>query len=88
MIIAERKRMSDMLDKLPGVVVYPSETNFLLIRYAKAALLTEYLASKNIGVRYFGKSSGLTDCIRISIGLREENDIWYDAIKAFVEERA
>lgn len=88
MIVAERKRMSTMLDKLPGVIVYPSETNFLLICYSKAALLTEYLASKKIGVRCFGKDSGLRDCIRISIGLREENDIWYDAVKAFVEERA
>ena len=88
MMIAERKRMSTELDKLPGVTVYPSETNFVLIKYAKAKELNEYLESKGIGVRCFGDAPGLKNCLRISRGLREENDRWYDAIKQFVEGRA
>ena len=88
MMIAERKRMSTELDKLPGVTVYPSETNFVLIKYAKAKELNEYLESKGIGVRCFCDAPGLKNCLRISMGLREENDQWYDAIKQFVEGRA
>lgn len=88
MMIAERKRMSAELDKLSGVTVYPSETNFVLIRYAKAAKLNEYLESKGIGVRCFGDAPGLKNCLRISMGLREENDQWLDAIRQFVEGRA
>lgn len=88
MMIAERKRMTTLLDKLSGVTVYPSETNFVLIQYAKAEKLNEYLESKGIGVRHFGDKPGLKNCLRISMGLREENDRWYDAIKQFVEGRA
>lgn len=88
MMIAERKRMAALLDKLAGVTVFPSETNFVLIRYAKAKELNEYLESRGIGIRCFGDAPGLKNCLRISMGLREENDRWYDAIRQFVEGRA
>jgi histidinol-phosphate aminotransferase len=39
-------------------------------------------------VRSFGKAPRLENCLRISMGLREENDIWYNEMKAFVEGRA
>ena len=87
MMIAERKRMSTLLDKLAGFTVYPSETNFVLVHYAKAKELNQYLESKGIGVRSFGDAPGLKDCLRISMGLREENDRWYAEMKAFVEGR-
>lgn len=88
MMIAERKRMTALLDKLSGVTVFPSETNFVLIRYAEAKKLNEYLESRGIGVRCFGDAPGLKNCLRISMGLREENDRWHDAIRQFVEGRA
>lgn len=88
MMIAERKRMAALLDKLAGMTVFPSETNFLLIRHAKAKELNEYLESRGIGVRCFGDAPGLKNCLRISMGLREENDRWQDAIRQFVEGRA
>ena len=87
MMIAERKRMTTLLDKLPGVTVYPSETNFILIKYAKAVKLNKYLEEQGIGVRSFGDKPGLKNCLRISMGLREENDTWYEAVKTFVEGR-
>ena len=46
MIIAERKRMSERLQKIPGVEVFPSNTNFVLIRLARAEELKNYRASK------------------------------------------
>lgn len=87
MMIAERRRMSSLLAKLPGVTVYPSETNFILIHVPDAANLNKYLVSKGIGVRYFSKAPALKNCLRISMGLREENDSWYNAIKIFLEGR-
>ena len=38
--------------------------------------------------RHFGDAPGLKDCLRISMGRREENDIWYSYFKAFTEGRA
>lgn len=87
-MISERKRMQEELKKLPGVKVYPSETNFILVKYDKAKELNELFESKGIGIRHFGSAPGLKDCLRISMGRREENDTWYSYFKAFTEGRA
>ena len=87
MTIAERNRMFERLEKLPGITVFPSETNFILIRLAKAEELKDYLESLDIGIRYFSPSAfGLKNCLRISIGTRNENDAVFSAIKYFLEE--
>ena len=86
MIIAERKRMSERLKNLRGVEVFPSETNFILIRLARAQELKNYLESLDIGIRYFSPDAfGLKNCLRISIGTRMENDEVFAAIKNFLE---
>lgn len=86
MIVAERKRMSEQLEKLSGVEVFPSETNFILIRLNRAEELKDYLESLDIGIRYFSPSAfGLKNCLRISMGTRDENDEVLKAIKNFLE---
>ncbi len=87
MTIAERKRMFERLEKLSGVEVFPSETNFILFRLDKAEELKNYLESLDIGIRYFSPNAfGLKNCLRISIGTRLENDEVFSAIKNFLEE--
>ena len=86
MIIAERKRMDERLRTLPGVEVFPSEANFILIRLEAAQELKDYLETLGIGIRYFSPSAfGLKNCLRISIGTRTENDEVFSAIKSFLE---
>ena len=86
MTISERKRVFEELKKFPELEVFPSETNFILIRLARAEELKNYLESLDIGIRYFSPSSfGLKNCLRISIGTRSENDEVLAAIKNFVE---
>ena len=84
MMIAERKRMQGELKKLKGFTVYPSETNFILVRYEKAQKLNAYMENIGIGLRSFGDAPRLENCLRISMGTREENDSWYKAIKDFM----
>lgn len=86
MTVAERQRMFERLKTLEGVEVFPSQTNFILIRYEKATALNEYLENLDIGVRYFSPSATeLKNCLRISMGTRMENDEVFAAIKNFVE---
>ena len=88
MTVAERERMFELYQKLREVEVFPSQTNFLLIRYEKAAALQEYLDNLEIGVRYFSPTApGLKNCLRISIGTATENDEVFKVIKNFVEGR-
>ncbi len=86
MMVAERKRMSERLSGLSGVKVYPSATNFLLMKYDRAAALNARLEELDIGVRCFKNNARLENCLRISMGTREENDAWFAAIEKFVKE--
>ncbi len=75
MTVAERKRIFQLLKMIPALEVFPSHTNFILIRHKKAEQLKNYLESVDIGIRYFSPSAqGLKNCLRISMGTREEND--------------
>ncbi len=85
-IIGERKRLADSLSAIPGITVYPSETNFILIKTEKAQKLSAYLSEKNIGIRDFSTAPLLINCIRITVGTPLENDKVYKAIKAFMGE--
>lgn len=84
--ISERRRMFKRLSTLEDIEVFPSETNFVLIRLAQAEELKDYLESLNIGVRYFSPSAfGLKNCLRISIGTLQENDTVFSSIRNFME---
>ena len=84
MMVAERKRMAAQLETLAGFTVYPSETNFLLVKYERAAELNAYLENIGIGLRSFGDAPRLENCLRISMGTREENDAWFKAMQDFL----
>ena len=71
-----------------GVKVYPSEANFLLVSLgseSKANACDTYLKQKNILIRKTA-SYNLPDCLRITIGVKEEMDKVLDAIKSFISE--
>ena len=66
-----------------GFFVYPSQTNFVLARCMKgisAHMLYQELKSRKILVRYFNLRR-LDDCLRITIGTREEIDILIQHLK-------
>ena len=46
--------------------------------------MNEYLAEQGIGVRSFGRAPRLENCLRISMGTREENDLWLGEVKRFM----
>lgn len=74
-IVVERERLATRLRALPGVHVWPSVANFLLVRFPlpDAAPLHAELATRGIIVRHF-PTERLRDSLRISVGTPEEND--------------
>lgn len=84
MLRDECRRVAEELKEIKGMTVYPSQTNFLLLKFAKAEKLNEYLAEQGIGVRSFGSAPRLENCLRISMGTREENDLWLGEVKRFM----
>ncbi|MBR6013465.1 MAG: histidinol-phosphate transaminase [Selenomonadaceae bacterium] len=84
--VSERERMIKRLSEIKNLEVFPSRTNFILIRHEKADELNEFFESLGIGVRFFKGNESLKNCLRISIGTRAENDEVFDAMKNFLEE--
>lgn len=79
--IAERERLSAILNALPGVTAFPSATNFVLVDLpvVDAAPVVTALAQDGLLVRHFGHPS-LRTCIRISLGLPEHHDRVVDVL--------
>lgn len=84
-IIAERERLLERLSSLPGVQTWPSHANFLLMRTPGAARIRARLRDEySILVRDFSYAPGLADCLRITVGTREENDLLLAALEDLV----
>ena len=63
--------------------VYPSQANFLLVKVTDADALYDLLVSRGVIVRNRNKVKGCAGCLRITIGLKEENDVMLDALKNY-----
>ena len=88
-IVAERERLMAGLAALPGVRTWPSAGNFVLVRVAGAHRVWERLRDEHsVLVRDFSSAPGLEDCLRISVGTREENDVLLDALATITREEA
>ncbi|KAB7768152.1 histidinol-phosphate transaminase [Xanthomonas maliensis] len=74
-IRAERERMQVALAQLAGVrQVYPSQGNFLLLRFDDAESAFQALLEAGVVVRDQRAVPRLGDALRITLGTREQND--------------
>jgi histidinol-phosphate aminotransferase len=72
-IVKERKRLASRLAALPVVEkVWPSDSNFLLVRVKDADFIYNALAERKIIVR--NRSREIPGCIRITTGTADENN--------------
>ncbi|GBD10664.1 Histidinol-phosphate aminotransferase [bacterium HR23] len=83
LLVEERERMAQALRSLPGVVVYPSKTNFLLVRLPgrSGSAVASALAQRGVFVRTFSHPR-LADCIRVSVGLPWHTDTLVSALRS------
>jgi histidinol-phosphate aminotransferase len=78
-ILAERERLGAALAALPGVKVFPSRANFLLLRVADAERTFETLRRQGVLVRNLHPA--ITHALRVTVGTPEENRILLNALK-------
>ena len=83
-VIEERGRLARALATLPGVTVFPSDANYLLFRVAGAHELWEALQDQGILIRDFSSSPELKDCLRVTVGLPEENNRFFAAAQGWI----
>ncbi len=73
-IIRQREALIRQLKTLPIVKhVFPSDTNFILVRFERAKQVYRYLTQKGIIVRDRTSALHCEDCLRITVGTEEEN---------------
>ncbi len=74
-ILTERQWLADALTAVPSVEkIYPSDANFLLVRFTDAAGTFAGLIDEQVIVRDRSRVILCEGCLRITVGTRAEND--------------
>jgi len=80
---SERARLSAALAQMPGVHPFPSEANMILARVPDAAALFEALKQRKVLVKNMSTMHPLlANCLRLTVGTPDENDLMIAALKS------
>lgn len=83
-IRSERRRLASELASCPCIErVYPSQTNFLLVRTPAPDALYDALIEAGIIVRNRSRAAGCEGCLRLTVGTTAENDRLLRTVKTF-----
>jgi len=81
-----RDSLFEFLKKMPFDNVYPSASNFILIRTSLKDRLFYYLKEKSILVRDVSSYPMLENCLRVNIGSQQETELFQSAIIGFFKQ--
>ena len=83
-IISERQRLAEEMKGIDRLIVYPSDSNFILFRTNNAEKIFKGLIDKGILIRNMNKPGRLKNCLRVTIGTPEENEEFLRAVRELV----
>jgi histidinol-phosphate aminotransferase len=87
-LVQLRIALAGVFEEMPMVeVVYPSDTNFLLIKIPNATKLYQFLLTKGIVVRDRSNLPNCADTLRITVGTEQENTALVDAMIEWMEQQ-
>ncbi len=78
---AEKERLYRVFENL-GVKYYPSHANFILFRVEDADRIYNGLLERGVRIRNTSRMPGLENHLRVTIGKKEENDAFIEALTA------
>ena len=87
-IIEQRGVLLEELGKMPGVTAFDSDSNYVLFRVADAGQVWQGLYDCGVLIRDFSHSQYLENCLRVSVGSPEENQVFLDALAEILNERS
>jgi histidinol-phosphate aminotransferase len=83
-LVSSRELVKTELLLLSEVLeVYPSDANFLLVKFKDAKAMYEHLIMNAIVVRDRSNVILCDECLRITIGTEQENSVLLDSIKSY-----
>ena len=81
-LTAERERLSREISALTGTTVFPSQANFITVRVPDADLAFDALKANKILIKKLhGGHPLLNQCLRLTIGTPEQNDVMLAVLK-------
>lgn len=79
---SERERLAKALAALPGVTVFPSQANMLLVRVPDSKACFEGMKARGVLVKNIaGLHPLLANCLRLTVGAPEENEAMIRALR-------
>lgn len=85
--VRRRERLRLAAKKLGAVEVFPSSTNFLLVRVQEPDALRRIFSQNGVGVRDFSYMPELRGCFRITVGAPLDNRRVYDCLTEYQRSR-
>ena len=83
-VVSQKNYLNKALSKFSFVEkIYPSDANFILVKVKDANTLYNYLAAKGIVVRNRSKDVHCDNCLRITVGTPDENEILVKSLQIF-----
>ena len=80
---AERSRLMQALAATPGVSVFPSEANMVLVRVPDSGAAFAGMKARGVLVKHIaGLHPLLANCLRLTVGAPDENDQMISALRA------
>jgi len=80
-IIMSRQKMFISFENIAGLKPYPSQANFILVKFEDARKAYNRLLESGISVRNFSSNSLLGNHLRFTVGAQHENDKVIDVLK-------
>lgn len=85
-ILAERQGLFEGLKGIEGITPFPTEANFVLFRCARpGGEIYRSLIREGIWIRNFSDTPFLENCLRVTIGLPQENQEFLATLKKVME---
>jgi len=87
-LVKERTRLESELAHLKGITIFPSITNFLLIRFHEfsANMVHQELLKQGIITRDLSEVPLIENCLRITIRTKEDNDFLLESLEEILLE--
>lgn len=83
-VLKERRKLFDELQKFKTLTAFPSDANFILFRVEDSIRVAKELKHRNVLVRDVGDGKRLKNCLRVSVGTPEENRTFLLALREVV----
>ncbi len=87
-LLQERAKLTAAFAQLPFCQkVYPTDANFFLAKVNDAQAIYDYLVSKGIIVRNRTRVTLCENCLRVTIGTKEENNELIGALRVYAQQQ-